>query len=129
MTASASIFNRLSTDGTVGPLVTNGGSPATYRIYPVNMPQDVTYPAIRYQHITNRPIDNIIGESTLTNDQVQFDCYAETFDAAHTLANAVNTAMTGSSTGFKARRINRLDLPFESGLNIFRVMMEYSIWY
>lgn len=129
MTVHAALYTRLSTDATLGPLVSNGDSPETFRVYPMLIPQNPTYPLVRYQTVDGPPIDNVGGESTLKKARIQFDAIADDFDEAHTIADAIDDALTASAVGFKARRLTRFDLPYDNDVEVFRVTMDYSIWY
>ena len=96
MPANTNIFARLSTDATLGPLVTNGDSPETFKIYPMFMPQVVSYPALRYQNISSEPQNTFGGESDQQNDRVQIDIYSDSYDESQTVADAVVAAMAGT---------------------------------
>lgn len=126
MSINTRLFSRLSSDAGVSALVFASG---IYRIYPVLLPQDSAYPAISYQNISNNPINHLSGESNQQNDRVQIDCWAETNDQAHAMADAVKLAMQGSANNFKAIRLTRIDLPYDNDTKLFRVNQDFSIWY
>ena len=64
----------LTSNVAVAPLVAG-------RVFPVILPQAVTYPAITYQTITGASTYSMDGSSELANPRFQFDLYATTFDA------------------------------------------------
>lgn len=73
-----------------------GTSPQTAggRIYP-RLPQNVTFPAIRYQRITTtrqHALDATVG---VTDATVQVDCMAASYSAAKSLADSVRTLLHG----------------------------------
>lgn len=126
MSINSRLFSRLSADAGVSALVFASG---IYRIYPVQVPQDAQYPAVVYQTVNNTPINHLTGESDLQNDRVQIDCYAESSDQAHALADAIKAAMQGDANNFKAVRVSRNDIPFDDDTKLHRVSIDYSIWY
>jgi hypothetical protein len=73
-----------------------GTSPQTAggRIYP-RLPQQVTFPAIRYQRIMamrNHALDAVVGVTDVT---VQVDCMATSYSEAKALADSVRTLLHG----------------------------------
>lgn len=74
-----------------------GNSPQTLagnRVYP-RLPQDVKFPAIRYQRITSsrqHALDAAVGVTEVT---MQVDCMADTYSAAKTLADSVRVILHG----------------------------------
>ncbi len=65
------------------------------RIYPLALPQNVTYPAIRYQLIDTPRIYTKDGYSGDSRPRLQIDCWALTYLGAKQLAATVRTAMEG----------------------------------
>ena len=129
MPANTNIFARLSTDATLGPLVTNGDSPETFKIYPMFMPQGVSYPALRYQNISSEPQNTFNGESDQQNDRVQIDIYSDSYDETQTVADAVVAAMAGTGNSFKALRLSRIDLQYDTDVGIYQTSIDFSVWY
>jgi hypothetical protein len=107
-----SIFDTLKT------LVSN-------RCYPLQMPQNPTFPAIVYTRIANTPINVLEGRPTIDQVRVQIDCYAKTYTAAKTLYSSVRSAM--ESATFKATLQTDDDF-FEAETDLYRVSLDYYIW-
>lgn len=78
----------LTSDVAVSPLVGN-------RVYPVILPQAVTYPAITYQTITAASTYSMDGSSELANPRMQLDLYASSFDGVTVLKAAVMKCLSG----------------------------------
>ena len=68
---------------------------AASRIYPQELPQGVTLPAIKYLQVSDPAMHTQSGRSNLRHPRWQLDCYAETYLAAHRLADQVVTAIDG----------------------------------
>jgi hypothetical protein len=64
------------------------------RIYPLTLPQNPTYPAIRYQRISRRPVHVKPGIVwPIANPRWQFDCYASTYSSARAVADALKESL------------------------------------
>jgi hypothetical protein len=66
------------------------------RLYPLNLPQNPTYPAATYQQITSQL--TATGQSApgdLENPLIQFDCYALSHKQARLLAKAIRADLSG----------------------------------
>lgn len=68
---------------------------AASRIYPNELPQNATLPAIKYFQVSDPPEHTHDGRSKLRHPRFQLDCYADTYLKAHRLANQVVTALDG----------------------------------
>ena len=115
------IGDRLKADGPVAALV---GA----RIYGDKLPQNVTYPAVSFQRITDEPEYTLSGATTLENAQIQIDCWAATFDAAWDVAEAVKDSMQGSSTNFRVGSHTARSI-LEPEPDIYHVAVEFSCWH
>lgn len=105
-----------------------GSPPATSagdNVYAFLLPESATYPAITYQRISNVPVNSLAGRSNLDQVRVQVDCWAETYDAAKTLAGEVRTAM--AAAGYKGLLITDAD-DFDQDARIYRVTMDFYCW-
>lgn len=73
-----------------------GTSPQTAggRIYP-RLPQQATFPAIRYQRINTARTHSINATVGVTDATLQIDCMAETYGDAKELADAVRVLLHG----------------------------------
>ncbi|RJP53623.1 MAG: DUF3168 domain-containing protein [Anaerolineaceae bacterium] len=68
---------------------------AASRIYPNELPQNATMPAVKYFQVSDPPEHTHDGRSELRHPRWQLDCFAETYLAAHALAEQVVTALDG----------------------------------
>jgi len=63
------------------------------RVYPLRLPQAVTYPAVRYQVIDEERPGALDADIGLVWARVQLDSYAATYLAAKQLATALRAAL------------------------------------
>lgn len=82
MGLESSIYTYLAANGGVGAI-------AGDRIYPMNIPQDITLPAIAYQRVSGDELQEHTGTSRLNTGRVQFTCTATTYSEAVSLSEAV----------------------------------------
>lgn len=81
------LFTRLSTFAGLMALIAT-------RIYPIIMPQGVTYPAVTYQRISTQPREIAMGEDPgIARARIQITSWGETFVSARTVADQVRLAM------------------------------------
>lgn len=74
---------------TLGPLVSN-------RVHPVVVPQDASYPCIRYVTVSAAPENSLCGSSGLVRSSFQLDIYAEQYAQVRALREQVIAAMRDS---------------------------------
>ena len=101
---------------TLGPVVAG-------RVHPVVIPQEATYPCIRYATITAIPENSTCGSSGLVRSNFQIDCYAQDYAGVRALREQVITAM--QSFPLECVLLNEGEL-FESEPKLFRRMLNYS---
>jgi len=108
------------------------------RVYPNQLPENVTYPALTYKapvSASDAGYRDHSAPTTRTVDRVQLDSYAATGDAAEALADQVGAAFNGWKSdavdvgySFVA---NRIDFGWQSAINVYRqmvdIMIEHSI--
>ncbi len=97
------------------------------RIYPVIAQAQVAYPYLVYSEVYNAPQNSLSGWSGCDNTRFQIDCWAKSYSNAHAVADQVRIAMAAAST-FKGVCINTLDGPVEGGLDLYHVIVEFSLW-
>ncbi len=121
--------------GLYGKLTTN--SPMTTagtRVYPL-LPQQVKFPAIRYQRVTTireQALESAVG---VTEAVIQVDCMAKSYSDAKTLADQVRAILhdyDGAWGTLIARHVAldmETDLSEQDGDRITHwVMQRYRIW-
>lgn len=83
----ATLYNRLSTYAGLTALVGT-------RIYPLIMPQGVTYPALVYQRISTVPRYACMGTDVgLVRTRIQVTAWGDTFAEVKAIANQVRQAL------------------------------------
>jgi len=83
----AALFGHLSTDAGLSAL-------AGTRVYPVQLPQDATLPALTFQRVSTRPVthrDSTVP--TYSRPRYQINCWSSSFDGAVALRLALRLAM------------------------------------
>jgi hypothetical protein len=93
------------------------------RIYPLNLPQPPTYPAITYSRISNSGQD---GTSTIKQSRWQVDCWANTYVGSQTLAAAVKAFAEEwhDSPGIEwARVVNEID-DYDDDAKAYRIIVD-----
>lgn len=115
--------NQLVADSGVAALVVG-------RIYPLQLPQTPTYPAISYQRISNTGQN---GSTTLRESRWQINCWAATYAGAVSLAEAAKSAMeehsdTTETPGIKfSRVVNEID-DFDPETEAYRVILDAMLF-
>ena len=136
MSLEADIVTRLKAVAGVTALV---GSGTSARIYPVRLPQNVTYPAISYFRVS------ATRESAMGNDvgnvsaRFQIDCWGSTYTSARQVCEAVRAALKryrGSATvtiqdTFLLNEIELFEDDEEGSLDakLFRVALDFDFKY
>lgn len=120
MTIEADIYTTLTNDAGVS------GQVGT-RVYPLDLPQNATLPAITYSEVSNTPLYSLGGENATQNSRFQFDCFAVDIDSANALGALLKTAMSNAAL-FKSVRLSRLPL-FDDESEQYRLLQDFSIWY
>lgn len=88
MTVEELLYTHLSGDGGVQALV---GS----RVYPVELPQECTLPAVRYQLISRNELHVHVPSPLLTIRRYQVDGFAVSYASAKALEEALKLALYG----------------------------------
>ncbi|NNF65985.1 MAG: DUF3168 domain-containing protein [Gammaproteobacteria bacterium] len=110
MSAETGIYTHLSTDGNIIALVGT-------RIYPEWMPQESDMPAIVFS-LTSAPREpNFDGPSAYVDRRYQLDCYASTYSAAKSLADAVRVSLDGVTGTLGGENVQLVSLEDERDLS------------
>ena len=107
----------------------------TESVYPQVLPQNPTVPAVTY-NLDDDEESTLLDGTTEGLKQTLFtvDCWAATYAAAHTLADAVKTALVGSTGTFGTvtadhlRKEREIDL-FEADTRLHRVSLQFLLAY
>ena len=111
------------------------GSGSSARIYPMLLPQNPTYPAVRYQQVDGVRESAMGADIGVVSATVQIDSYAETYAGARALAEAVRAALQRFSGTVASVQID--DVFVASGPNDFyeeqvkarRVQYDFQVWH
>lgn len=93
MSVGAAIFNILSTDAVVGPLLAKATDPVTYKVYPLHGLLMEDTPFVTYQEISVTPSNTSNAPSNLDAIRLQINVVHDNYDGAKTLAEAVRNAL------------------------------------
>jgi len=98
--------------------LSGAGTSAGSRVYPLNLPQGGTLPAIRYFLVSDPSMVTHSGRSKTRNPRYQMDCYGATYLDAKRLAMQVITLLDGYSgtmgsaqcqAGFQENQVDNFD--------------------
>jgi hypothetical protein len=99
------------------------------RLYASALPEGMAVPAVVQQVIAEKTINTLDGPSGLRNATLQLDCYAESYDSAQGLADAVAAAMSAAEdVDFSALQVSRRDLYETAHGGLHRVSLDFSCW-
>ena len=118
-------------DATVAALVNS-------RMYPVKLPQNVTYPALSYNQVSGVRIYDLCGPTGRAKPRISINSWGESYADARALADAVRRAIQGfrgtlgDSPGAQIDDVkldNEIDLdePEAGTVGVYRVMQDYII--
>jgi hypothetical protein len=112
----------------VQALITNGDSPATYRIYPTLMPQDSTLPVVVYDLITGLRMNTIAdaGGTGVEKNVFQVNAWATTLAGAEALAEQVRLALKSAGRNY-VPLYKRND--YDGETRLWTVVYDFSQWY
>ncbi len=104
------------------------------RIYPVLLPQDVTFPAVTYQRISTVREYAQEGPSGLAHPRFQFSCWAETYEEAKAVAEQIRFALSGYKGTINNVRIDAVYIEDDNDIydpetNIYHVALDATIWH
>lgn len=88
MSIETELRDKLLADGTVSGLVGT-------RIYPVVLPQGVTYPAIAYSRVSGERLHHLGGASGRGLPRISFSMWGRTYTEAYSVADAVRHVLDG----------------------------------
>lgn len=97
-------------------------------VFPIVADQNAEYPHITYQRITSTN-ENVMegnGNPPISQCLMQIDVWAKTYAQAQSLSDSITAAMLAWLV--QNIQVSSRDL-FESDVRIYRMSMDYSIWY
>ena len=108
-------------------IVTALASVASGNVYPQFVPADIDPPFVVYRILSKDPLTTLSAGTVETNSVVEFDCYADTYSAALTLAGNVRTAITGS--GLTYYESTAPGENYEPDVDIYMEPVFYGFWH
>lgn len=75
--------------------LSNAGTPAGERVFPMRLPQGASLPALVYREVSPGIEYTQGGQSGVSEPRYQFDCWGADELAAKLLASSVTTALSG----------------------------------
>jgi hypothetical protein len=109
------------------------------RVYPMVIPEstrgDATkLPCIVYQRVGHNQPHDTCGAEGLAGTSMRIDCYATSYAASVTLADAVRVELAGFSGTMGSVRVSRINLESQIDLmdpepGLYRVAQTYTIWH
>lgn len=109
------------------------------RVHPDMLPQNVTYPAIRYNQVSRvevvrKPVaaGGVGASLAIVRGTFQLDCYAKTYKQAHQVAVAAAAAVYGwrdPANGVIVARVTDVQDTNDSEETMQRVSVDVSITY
>lgn len=130
MTIEEAITSHLTTNAGVAALVAS-------RVYPKQMPQAPTYPAIVYHRISGPREHSQTGSSGLAHPRFQFDLYARSYAGAKNLSEKVRLAFDdfrGSMGGGSGVEVDAVFLEddgddYDDDLQVYMFRVDYTFWH
>lgn len=114
--------------------VTSVNNLVSGRIYPVQLPQDVTYPAVRYQTVDEVRESALDADMGLVRLRMQVDAFAATYSAAKGLAAALRSALkrqawTQNAVEVLDALLENVQDDYEDAVKVYRVRQDFVFTY
>jgi len=126
--AEADVYTALTGYAGLQALIPTTDSPVQYKVYPILMPQDVTYPAVVYQRIVGTRANLMAdgGGSGVERVLFQFTAWATTMLAAYNVMEQVRLALVAASfeVVFQVSRAGH-----EPDTGLFSFTYDIAVWH
>lgn len=104
------------------------------RVYPLRLPQGDQGPSIVYQRISDVGDHHMDGPTGLARPRFQIDAWAQTADAASSLANLIKNRLDGhkgatGSTTIQGAFFDSMREGYDPESKLFYVGQDFFIWY
>ncbi|HKJ75398.1 MAG TPA: DUF3168 domain-containing protein [Alphaproteobacteria bacterium] len=107
------------------------------RIFPVRAPQGGSFPAMTYTPVSGQRFHNTGGGAGLSGPRIQFDCWAEAYSEAKSLADALRERLDGYSGSAGSGTVQgaffdteRDSFEPDAGVSgLYRVSHDYFVYY
>lgn len=98
------------------------------RIFPLRAKQDAALPRVVYGEVDRIPINDLNGRTGLTKFRVQFDCYAERYLDAHSVAQTIHTVFDSRNDNPCSSFVVGRDL-YDDESELYRVSLDFLFWF
>lgn len=98
------------------------------RLAPVRHPQGTPAPRVNYFEVAGLPDNTLDGWSGSDAVRLQVDVWTEDYDEGVALKDLIRSRMEQPCTAFKAVCITDSDGPVENEAELFRRVLEFSLW-
>jgi hypothetical protein len=102
---------------------------ASGRVYPQVAPAEVDRPFVVYRKVDEDPVMTLQGYTGLTNFTFAFDCWADTYLEALTLADSVRAAVEAAAALKPLSRVPSGADDYEPAVDEFIETVVYSLWH
>lgn len=104
------------------------------RLYPMRLPEGVTFPAMTYQRISTPRMRSHSGPSGLASPRFQYDCWDVTYAGAGAVARELRLALDGYRGGMGqietfANFLEDERDDFDPATDQFRVIVDAIVWH
>jgi len=100
---------------------------ASGKVYVQFIEEDVALPFVVYRVASKEPLTTLDGTTQLRNSSVVFECYADSYAGALTLADSVRSAVTGSGLTYYEESAPGED--YEPVVDTFMEPVYYGFWH
>jgi len=108
-------------------IITALSAVASGQVYPQFVPADIEPPFVVYRIASKDPLQTIDGTIHMHNSSVVFECYADTYAQALTLAASVRSAITSAS--FTEYEDSAPGESYEPQVDLFMEPVYYGFWH
>lgn len=101
------------------------------RVYPVEVPETVTFPYISYMRVASNPVNTLSGRTTtLTNALVQVDVFSTSYATSKTLRENVALVLDASTrvSGRLENDVDSIETVLNTKKKVFVITMDFSLW-
>jgi hypothetical protein len=101
------------------------------RIYPVEVPQEITFPYIAYSRTASNQVTSFSGYTTsLENALITVEVFSTSYATSKTLRNNIASVLDASTliSGQFQGDIDSFETVLNTDKKVFSVIMDFSLW-
>lgn len=101
----------------------------TAALHPMIAPQGTPLPYVTYQRITSNVNNVLSGPPSIDNVRMQVDVWADVASGGYARAQSLAQSIIAAMQAWPVQNVllNNYDL-YEQDVQVFRVLLEFSIW-